>query len=71
MIAIGAVAACTTTGQDTELAQIQRSNAAEATAQAANISKETDPDSRAAQCIVFLGLSRHHKGAQSAMTMPR
>ena len=62
MIALGAVAACTTTGQDAELASVTRSNAAEATAQAANISKETDADSRAAQCIVFLGLSRHHKG---------
>jgi hypothetical protein len=59
MIALGAVTACTTTGQDAEVASITSSNAAEATAQAANISKETDPDARAAHCIVFLGLSRH------------
>jgi hypothetical protein len=59
--ALAAVTACATTGEDAELGAVTSSNAAEATAEAANISRETDPDARAANCIVFLGLSRHHK----------
>jgi hypothetical protein len=60
-LALATVTACTTTAQDAELAAITSSNAAEATADAANISRETDPDARAAQCIVFLGISRDRK----------
>lgn len=60
ILAMATITACTTT-QDAEIAATQRSNAASATADAANISRETDPDARAAQCVVFLGISRHHK----------
>jgi hypothetical protein len=59
--ALATVTACTATTQDAELAEIQSSNAAAATAHAAGISRESDPDSRAAHCIVFLGISRHNK----------
>ncbi len=61
IIAMAAVTACTTTGDDAELAAITSSNAQSATAQAAGISREADADARAAHCIVFLGISRDRK----------
>jgi hypothetical protein len=61
IVALATVTACTTIGQDGEVAAITRSNASAATAAAAGISRESDPDARAAQCIVFLGISRDRK----------
>ena len=48
---------------DAELAAITKSNAADATAQAVALPKEKDPDARAANCIVFLGISREQKSS--------
>jgi hypothetical protein len=60
LIALATITACTTTGRDAEIAAATRANAESATADAANISKETDPVGRSAQCYVFIGVSRHH-----------
>jgi hypothetical protein len=57
--AFAATSACAHAGQPAELAEIMRQNAADATADASNISREADPDARAAKCHVFLALSRN------------
>lgn len=63
-VAIGAallaVSACAHTNDNAEVRQISRSNAAQATADAARIAAggATDPDSRSAACYVLIGLSR-------------
>ncbi len=44
--------------QDAELAAITNSNAEAATAAAVALPTETDRDARAANCVVFLGISR-------------
>ena len=64
--ALLAASACTTP-QDAELAAIQRSNAHAATADAQKLARGAEPDP-AAQCIVFLGISRHHKSTRFDLT---
>ena len=57
--ALVAVSGCMHTGESAEVTEMTRSNAASATADANNISRETDPLARAAKCYVFLGASRN------------
>lgn len=61
-----AASACTTT-QDGELAANQQSNARAATADAQKLARGAEPDPEA-QCIVFLGISRHHKSTRFDLT---
>ena len=63
--ALLAVSACAHTGNSSEGAS--RSNAAQATADAARIASgaETDPDSRSAACYVMIGLSRERRSTMS------
>ena len=56
--------ACMQTTENAELREITRSNAEQATADARNIANETDPEGRAGNCYVFIGISRnlHSRG---------
>jgi hypothetical protein len=45
--------------QSAEQREIMRTNAAQATAAARHISRDTDPDGRAANCYVFIAMSRN------------
>jgi hypothetical protein len=67
LIAMAAVTACTTTGRDADIAEVRRLNAASATADAQKVIDGADEDP-ASQCVVFLGISRHHRSTRFDLT---